>query len=111
MARPRKDKSAVRCNRVTVRFSDRELVALFAKVDRLKLSPAELLRRAALGQKVPPSIPDINVQTYVELGRIGNNLNQFLKSFHLGQVTTPPAGLVEELAELIRRARREVRGQ
>lgn len=111
MPRPRKTKSAVRNNRITVRFSDVELVALFEKADRLRLPPSDLLRRAALGQKLPRAVPEINLKTYLELGRVGNNVNQFLRNFYLGQAIAPPAGLFEELAELIRAARRELRGQ
>ena len=109
MGRPPKTASKVKKHRITVRLSDTELVDLFKKAERVRLSPSSFLRNAGLNQKLPLPIPEINLKTYQELSRIGNNLNQFLRYFHRGQAAAIPSGTLEELAEYLLKVRQELR--
>ena len=68
-----------------LRLSASERTALEAKAEAagLKLSP--YLRQAGLNKTVSSKgngVPEINRATYVELGRIGNNINQMTKAAH-----------------------------
>ena len=61
--------------------SERTALEMKAKEAGLKLSP--YLRQAGLNKTISASsnqIPEINRATYVELGRIGNNINQISKA-------------------------------
>ncbi|MEM8832315.1 MAG: plasmid mobilization relaxosome protein MobC [Cyanobacteria bacterium P01_G01_bin.19] len=62
--------------------SERTELEAKASAAGLKLSP--YLRQAGLNKTIRPStkIPEINLATYVELGRIGNNINQMTKAAH-----------------------------
>ena len=78
----------------------------------LKLS--EYLRSAALNKTIrtQAKIPEINRATYVELGRIGNNINQLTKAVHVslkrgGSGNVDPTSL-SELSDLIKRMRLEI---
>jgi hypothetical protein len=60
--------------------TERNLLEEKASAAGLKLS--EYLRQAGLKRPQRKSLPEINRNTYVELGRIGNNLNQLTKACH-----------------------------
>ena len=52
------------------------------------LSISEYIRRAALNKPIPQHrrkqrVPEVNRLTYVELGQIGNNLNQIAKACNI----------------------------
>jgi hypothetical protein len=70
------------------------------------------MRRNALMRPLPKRLSKISLQTYWELGQIGNNLNQLVKatntSIKMGR--TPPANpeLLRELLELLHQCRRDI---
>ena len=70
------DPIARRLNCVSTRLSDDELGLVDSK--RGAFFRGEWLRMAALDQ-LPNVIPEINRQSYGELGRIGSNLNQIAR--------------------------------
>ena len=83
-----------------------------AELAGLKLS--EYLRSAALNKTIrpQPKVPEINRATYVELGRIGNNINQLTKAAHAslkrgGNCNVDPTEL-SKLNHLIKRMRLEI---
>ncbi|MGH2412219.1 MAG: plasmid mobilization protein [Microcystaceae cyanobacterium] len=67
-----------------LRLSQEERAALEARAVEAGLKLSEYLRRAGLFQHLPQrrSLPEVNRQTYLELGRIGNNINQLTKACH-----------------------------
>jgi hypothetical protein len=76
-----------------------------------RISVSELVRRRALRQPPPKAaVPQINVQTYAELGRIGVNLNQQTEMAHKsGQIQMQPlVHVLTELNALLKQVRREV---
>ncbi len=64
-------------------LSPSERVELERRAAEAGMKLSEYLRRAGLKRKRRARVPDINRQTYIELGRIGNNLNQIAKACHL----------------------------
>jgi hypothetical protein len=64
---------------------------------------AEFIRRAALGAELPRPIPSLSLKGYVELQRIGNNINQIAKILHSMQTE-------DELLELMRSFKDDLRG-
>ena len=68
-----------------LRLSASERAALESKAESagLKLSP--YLRQAGLNKSISNKtnlVPEVNRAIYVELGRIGNNINQITKAAH-----------------------------
>ena len=81
MSKPEKEKR----KNFPLRLSASERTVLEAKASAagLKLSP--YLRQAGLNKTISSKtnrVPAINRATYVELGRIGNNINQMTKAAH-----------------------------
>ncbi|WP_458250741.1 plasmid mobilization protein [Geobacter anodireducens] len=110
VGRPNKEKSRLRNHRITVRLNDGELIDLFEKSRRLMVSPSSFLRMAGLSQRLPIPLPEVNILTFQELGRIGNNLNQLLKRLYEDRTATVPLELFQELTALLHQIRTEIRG-
>lgn len=73
------------------------------------IPPGKFCRLAALGKKLPGAMPPaINFKTWVELGRIGQNLNQVVKQIHLVGDDSGLISILEELRSEIRQVRREI---
>ena len=74
--RPRGDPATVRDATIGVRVSASEYATLRAKAAQMHLSPAQLLREAALARCLPsPPVAAINREQYAELARLAANLN------------------------------------
>ena len=85
-----------------------------SKAEAANLKLSEYLRAAGLNKTIrsQPKVPEINRATYVELGRIGNNINQLTKAAHVsvkrdGNCNINVAEL-SELSDLIKRMRLEI---
>ncbi|MDJ0596891.1 MAG: plasmid mobilization relaxosome protein MobC [Pleurocapsa sp. MO_226.B13] len=110
---PRPKQKVVRENyQLRLLPSERKTMEQKAAAANLKLS--EYLRAAGLNKTIrsQPKVPEINRATYVELGRIGNNINQLTKAAHAslkrsGNCNVDPTEL-SELSDLIKRIRLEM---
>nr|WP_256874684.1 plasmid mobilization relaxosome protein MobC [Nostoc sp. C057] len=95
-----------------MRLSDIELDLLRIKSLDAGMSASELMRRNALMRPLPKRLSKISLQTYWELGQIGNNLNQLVKATNIAILMgrTPPAKpeLLRELLELLHQCRRDI---
>lgn len=112
--KPKSAPSKVKKNTLQVRLSDEDLLVLADKSQHVGVSYSTFLREAGLGRDLPRPIPRINIDTHQELGRIGHNLNQLVKSVHEGRLQilrSADAETVHELAAIIPVVRREVRGR
>lgn len=80
---PKLDKTDCRDKCVSVRLNDAEL----AQLDRQRgvLKKGEWLRMAALDE-LPPAIPELNQQAWIELARASANLNQIATKLNHGDV-------------------------
>ena len=76
------------------------------------LTMSELIRRNSLLRPLPRRLSKIGLHTYVELGRIGNNLNQLTKAVNIaiktGQRLSASPSVLVELTELLHQVRREL---
>ena len=97
-----------------LRLSPSERSQMEEKAQQAGLKLSEYLRAAALNKTIRQraKIPEINRATYVELGRIGNNINQLTKAVHVslkrgGSGNVDPIPL-SELSNLIKRMRLEI---
>ncbi|AFZ04598.1 relaxase/mobilization nuclease domain-containing protein [Calothrix sp. PCC 6303] len=70
----------VRTKIMQIRVSEVEFEMIHSRASQAGLSCSELFRRNALLRPLPKRTTKIAVQTYVELGKIGNNINQLTKA-------------------------------
>ncbi|WP_225912719.1 plasmid mobilization protein [Nostoc flagelliforme] len=95
-----------------MRLSDIELDLLRIKSLDAGMSASELMRRNALMRPLPKRLSKISLQTYWELGQIGNNLNQLVKATNtalkIGRTLPAKPELLRELLELLHQCRRDI---
>ncbi len=112
MAHRKQSKALVRKHIFPVRLSDIELDMIRIKSQSAGMSASELMRRNALMRPLPKRLSKISLQTYWELGQIGNNLNQLVKATNtaIKMGRTPPANpeLLRELLEVLHQCRRDI---
>lgn len=80
---PKLDKTDRREITVSVRINDEELALLERKRGMLK--KGEWLRMAAI-DVLPPTVPEINRQAWVELARAHSNINQIAAKLNRGEL-------------------------
>lgn len=90
---------------VRIRASNAELAALKAVAAARGLSLSDLLRRVALGVRMPArrfDQADVTVlaQMLGELGRVGGNLNQLVRRANAGKLTGYEVELATVLANI-----------
>jgi hypothetical protein len=112
MANRKQSKALVRKHIFPVRLSDIELDLLRIKSQDLGMSASELMRRNGLLRPLPKRLSKISLQTYWELGQIGNNLNQLVKATNtailMGRTLPAKPELLRELLELLHQCRRDI---
>lgn len=99
---------------VTLRLSRDQRDELACVAHEMGLSLSGYLRRVVLGQPLPPRrpprpIPELNREAYVELGRIGANLNQLVNA--LNERGLPGREQILEILELLTGALGEIRAR
>ena len=108
--RPRIAPESIRGKTIGVCVNAAELDALRRHADSAGLSVSEWMRRVALTRYTPrPVMPEINRETYLQLAKIGGNLNQLTRLAHSGGVAPVEALLTEALSTL-RTIQRELCG-
>ena len=107
--------SLVRTKMLQARFSPIEYEMIRSKALDTGLSLGELTRRCMLLRPIPPPPPRlgrVTLDTYLELSRIGNNINQLAKATNTAIKMQLPATaspeLLQELLELLRYCQREI---
>ncbi|WP_443193714.1 plasmid mobilization protein [Nostoc sp. UHCC 0926] len=112
MPNRKQSKVLVRKHIFPVRLSDIELDLLRIKSLDAGMSASELMRRNALMRPLPKRLSKISLQTYWELGQIGNNLNQLVKATNtailMGRTLPAKPELLRELLELLHQCRRDI---
>jgi hypothetical protein len=112
MSRPKQSKRVIRNHLFSMRLSDIELDLLRIKSKDAGMSASELMRRNGLLRPLPRRSTKISLQIYLQLGRIGNDLNQLveLTNTAIGTGCTPSINLalLEELLDVLHRCRREI---
>ena len=112
MANRKQSKALVRKHIFPVRLSDIELDMIRIKSLDAGMSASELMRRNALMRPLHKRLSKISLQTYWELGQIGNNLNQLVKATNtalkMGRTLPASPKLLRELLELLHQCRRDI---
>jgi len=99
MARPKKDIQSLKAIRVNVRMTVNEFLIVSDSANCLGIGIPDYIRKKVTGRPLPRTkvVPE-NRKLFIELSRIGNNLNQLTKKAHLG--LHAPKTLQNELLEL-----------
>lgn len=101
MGRPKKELSKLRLVQINVRVSAEEFCKVAANAESVGLSITEFLRRKGTKKALPAKkIRPIERKFFVELSRIGNNLNQLSKVYNSG--IQDPLGIAQELVAVKR---------
>lgn len=98
-----------RVHPVSVRLNSAELAHLDSARAGVRMQRGEYLRHASRG-KLPPTIPAINREAWASLSRVAANLNQYQAQINAGGVHGHPPEVVQALAELVQKLRRELLG-
>ena len=108
--RPRIAPDSVRIRTVGVCVNATELDTLRRHADGAGLSMSEWIRRVTLSRYRPhPVMPEVNRETYLQLTRIGGNLNQFVKLAHARNMGTAEP-LLTETIQAVRQVQRQLCG-
>jgi hypothetical protein len=77
------DPTEKRTHSISTRLNDIELALLDARRQPMRMQRGEYLRAAAL-HRLPPTIPEINREAWVDLARAAANLNQIAHRLNAG---------------------------
>jgi len=77
------DPTEKRRHTISVRLNDIELAMLDSRREGVRMQRGEYLRAAAL-HRIPPTIPKINREAWVDLARTAANLNQIAYRLNAG---------------------------
>src|SRR5690554_371947 len=89
MARPLKEKKEKRSFRYTFRMNEEEMEFLGKLSEYSDLPPAEVIRASVFKNRLPQAkMPLLDRQAYLELKRIGNNINQIARHYN-SRITVP----------------------
>jgi hypothetical protein len=91
------------------RVTPTEGVHVHALAEDAGLSISELLRRLALGRRIPRAIPRVNLEVWARLGPLAANFDQYLKAVRQGQAAGAPVALLLEIRDLVDALREELR--
>lgn len=108
--RPPLPPSEVRSKRVEVWLNERELSKLAEFMEDTSASRGDVFRSLLMDGKVEKNqVPTVNRDTYLELARIGNNVNQLAKAANQAGYQNDNEAL-GKLWDLIQQTRRELVG-
>ena len=109
--RPKIDPAAVRTLNLSVRLSPAEYAALRERAAQLGMKPGQFLRHTGLTRRLPPPpVPAINRESYGNLARLANNINQLTRRANEGKLTGFPAANVKLLRVEIKQLRAALLG-
>lgn len=99
MARPKKKIHDLKAIRVNVRMTVSEYLTVSENASTLGVSIPDFIRLKTTGRVLPrKGITSVDRKLFVEMCRIGNNINQLTKKVHLG--VNNPSQLSSLLLEL-----------
>ncbi|WP_209403812.1 plasmid mobilization relaxosome protein MobC [Pseudozobellia sp. WGM2] len=99
MARPKKDIEALKAIRVNVRMTVNEYLIVSGNAATLGIDIPDYIRKKVSGRPLPRTkVTPEDRRLFVELSRIGNNINQLTKNSHLRMHS--PKILYRQLEEL-----------
>ena len=91
---------------VPIRPTTDECERLYEAARSVGLSLSEYIRRLVLKKPLPQTVVlEVNRETYRELCRVGNNLNQLMKAVHEGKILSIDIAQLSELNDVSQRSR------
>lgn len=89
---------------MAIRLTPTERTCVEAKAAEAGLPPATFVRQVALDAVVPrpAQIPEVNREAYLELAKMGGNLNQIAHHLNAGVATGVDEAFVRRLAEAVK---------
>lgn len=83
MGRPKKNADEKRDLQVVIKLTKGEYAQLLKLMGYAEKNASEVIRQLVFKERLlKPKISIVDAQTYVQLKRIGNNLNQHVKAIH-----------------------------
>lgn len=98
---------ALRQHCVSVRLNTSELTLL--DENRGRWQRGEWMRMASL-DKLPPTIPSVNLKAWASLAQVSSNLNQYQVAINCGKAKGYPPNVLEALRDDVQSLRRELIG-
>ncbi len=87
-----------RSHRIDIRLTLAEYEKAQLMADENNLTMSELFRAKTLKNRLPRRVTKVAGQTYWELGKIGNNLNQIAKAINTSVLMGEPGGMPKYVA-------------
>ena len=89
---------------MALRLTPTERARVEMKAAEAGLPPATFIRQVALGAVVSPpaQIPEVNREAYLELAKMGGNLNQIAHHLNAGIATGVDEAFVRRLADVVK---------
>lgn len=109
----------LRQHRISIYLTDEELIAMVAKAfPGDEPDPATLGLRQALARhmrdatfdRLPPQIPAINREAWIELSRLAGNFNGYLVAINKGHAQGMPPDLIAGIRDQVQALRRDLIG-
>lgn len=101
-----------RSHRIDIRLTLPEYEKAQLMADENNLTMSELFRAKTLKNRLPRRVTKVAGQTYWELGKIGNNLNQIAKAINtsvlMGEPVVVDRALLSQIRDLVKQVRREI---
>lgn len=101
-----------RSHRIDIRLTLPEYEKAQLMADENNLTMSELFRAKTLKNRLPRRVTKVAGQTYWELGKIGNNLNQIAKAINtsilMGEPVVVDRALLSQVRDLVKQVRREI---
>lgn len=98
--------------RIDIRLTPKEYEKAQQMASENNLTISELFRSKTLKNQLPRRVTKVASQTYWELGKIGNNLNQITKAINtsvlMGEPIVVNRTLLEQLRDMVKQVRREI---
>lgn len=92
-----------RTRRIPVRVTPKEFEQLKEMASSEGMSVSNLMRSKTLYRRLPRRVTDVARETYLELGKIGTNINQLVKALNTANFmgTIPSIGFIRELQKTL----------
>lgn len=102
MGRPKKNTDEKRDIQIVVKLNRNEYMQLRNLMAYAEKNASEVVRQLVFKQRVlQPRTALLDAQTYTQLRRVGNNLNQFVKAVHQTQINHIDRQILTELQDTL----------
>jgi len=102
MGRPKKNIEEKRDIQIVVKLNRAEYMQLRKLMTYAETNASEVVRQLVFKQRLlKPRTPLLDAQTYTQLRRIGNNLNQYVKAVHRTEISQIDRQILIELQETL----------